>query len=42
MKYIKTTILILLASAALAGCATMDQKSYDRQNNAAEKSLDSL
>jgi len=42
MKYLHSIILILVASAALTGCATMDQKSYDRQNNAAEKSQNKL
>jgi len=42
MKYLKTIILVFVVSATLAGCATMDQKSYDRQNKAAEKSQNSL
>ena len=42
MKYFKTIVLVLIASAALAGCAAMDQKSYDRQNKAAEKSQNQL
>lgn len=42
MKYFKTIILVLVTSAALVGCATMDQKSYDRQNKAAEKSQNQL
>jgi len=42
MKYLKIIILTLLASGVLVGCATMDQKSYDRQNKAAEKSQNQL
>ena len=43
MKHIKTIITILIVSAAMAGCASkFDQESYDRQNNASEKSQNSL
>jgi len=44
----KIIILALLGLAILSGCASksdqgsFDQKSYDRQNNAAEKSQNSL
>lgn len=41
MKSLLTALFIALL---LGGCASkeFDQRSYDRQNNAAEKSLDSL
>ena len=43
MTYIKTIVFMLIASAVLAGCASkFDQGSYDRQNNAAEKSQNKL
>jgi len=44
----KVTILVLLSLAVLAGCTPkhgagdMSDKEYNRQNDAAEKSLDSL
>lgn len=40
----KVLFLSTLAALVLAGCASkeFDQRSYDRQNKAAEKSLDSL
>lgn len=40
----KIVILSIVTISILAGCAPkeFDQRSYDRQNKAAEKSLDSL
>ena len=44
----KVTILVLLSLAVLTGCASkhgagdMSDKEYNRQNQAAEKSLNSL
>jgi len=40
----KIIILTIVSMIFLAGCAEkkFDQKSYDRQNNAAEKSQNSL
>jgi uncharacterized protein YxeA len=40
----KTVFLTVISMMILAGCASkeFDQKSYDRQNQAAEKSLDKL
>lgn len=41
MKYLLTSLFI---ASILSGCASkeFDQRSYDRQNKAAEKSLKSL
>jgi PBP1b-binding outer membrane lipoprotein LpoB len=39
----KLIYLFLLISMIFAGCASkFDQRSYDRQNDAAQKSLDTL
>jgi len=40
----KALFFIALTALILTGCASkgFDQRSYDRQNNAAEKSQDSL
>lgn len=40
----KMTFLIFVALTVLGGCASkgFDQRSYDRQNKAAEKSLNAL
>jgi len=40
----KVIVLTVISIVVLAGCASkaFDQKSYDRQNNVAEKSLKSL
>ena len=40
----KTLLSTLFIALILGGCASkgFDQRSYDRQNKAAEKSLDSL
>ncbi|MFC2074255.1 hypothetical protein ACFLR3_03285 [Campylobacterota bacterium] len=40
----KIAVLSVIVISILAGCAQkeFDQRSYDRQNKAAEKSLDSL
>lgn len=40
----KIVMLSIVLISVLAGCAQkeFDQRSYDRQNKAAEKSLDSL
>ncbi len=40
----KIAILVVVSTILLAGCASkeFDQESYDRQNKAAEKSLNSL
>ena len=40
----KVLFLVAFAGLILVGCASkeFDQRSYDRQNKAAEKSLDSL
>lgn len=40
----KVLLLAALATMILAGCASkeFDERSYDRQNKAAEKSQDSL
>jgi len=40
----KAIIVSIISFVILAGCASkeFDQKSYDRQNNVAEKSLDKL
>jgi uncharacterized protein YxeA len=40
----KTVIFVVLSVIVFAGCASkeFDQKSYDRQNKAAEKSLKTL
>ena len=40
----KTVLLTVMSMVILAGCASkeFDQKSYDRQNQAAEKSLNNL
>lgn len=43
MTKIKIVVYTLILTALFSGCASkFDQKSYDRQNNAAEKSQDSL
>jgi len=40
----KVIVLVIITLAVFAGCASkeFDQKSYERQNRAAEKSLRSL
>lgn len=40
----KTVLLVIISLLLMGGCASkeFDQKSYDRQNQAAEKSLNSL
>jgi len=42
--FMKIAILVVVSTILLAGCASkeFDQESYDRQNKAAEKSLNSL
>lgn len=43
MTKVKIAVYILILTTLFGGCASkFDQRSYDRQNDAAEKSQDSL